>query len=92
MRREDHQAMLVRKGCKHVPKGRDGHDIPLLGRMLESEIGISLNSSDLCTIHCDPNVRYGEQAVSPSAAYAAHEALLRLLKTLSDQLGMSEYT
>lgn len=85
------KAVLVRAGCKHIPKGRDGHDIPSLGRLLEREGGVSLDSDDLDLIHCDPKVRYGEQAVNPEAAYAAHRALLRLLKTLSDQLGMSEY-
>ncbi|MGH8190876.1 MAG: hypothetical protein ACREP2_05460 [Rhodanobacteraceae bacterium] len=52
---------------------------------------VSLDADDLGIIHCDPKVRYGEQAVNPEAAYAAHQALLRLLKKLSDQLGMSEY-
>ncbi|HKZ11424.1 MAG TPA: hypothetical protein VJL61_12070 [Rhodanobacteraceae bacterium] len=85
------KAVLIRKGCERVPKGKEGHDIPLLGQMLEREAGVSLDGNDLGTIHCDPGVRYGEQVVSPSTAYGAHEALLRLLKTLSDQLGMSEY-
>lgn len=85
------KAVLVRKGCKQVPKGSNGHDIPSLGRLLEREAGVSLDAADLGVIHCDPKVRYGEQEVSPEAAYAGHLALLRLLKTLSDQLGMSEY-
>lgn len=85
------KAVLVRKGCQRVPKGSNGHDIPSLGRLLEREAGVSLDATDLGVIHCDPKVRYGEQAVSPEAAYSAHQALLRLLKTLSDQLGMSEY-
>lgn len=85
------KSVLVRKGLKRVPRGREGHDIPLLGRMLECDAGVSLEANGLGIIHCDPNVRYGEQAVSPTAAYAAHEALLRLLKSLSDQLGISEY-
>lgn len=85
------KAVLVRKGFKRVPKGRDGHDIPSLGQMLVHDAGVSLDANDLDIIHCDPNVRYGEQGVSPATAYAAHEALLRLLKSLSDQLGMSEY-
>ena len=85
------KAVLVRAGCKHIPKGRDGHDIPSLGHLLEREGGVSLDAGDLGLIHCDPKVRYGEEVVNPEAAYAAHRALLRLLKTLSDQLGMSEY-
>lgn len=85
------KAVLVRAGCEHIPKGRDGHDIASLGHLLEREGGVSLDSDDLGLIHCDPKVRYGEQTVNPEAAYAAHRALLRLLKTLSDQLGISEY-
>jgi hypothetical protein len=59
--------------------------------LLEREGGVSLDFDDLGLIHCDPKVRCGEQVVNPEAAYEAHRALLRLLKTLSYQLGMSEY-
>lgn len=85
------KALLVRKGCERIPKGRDGHDIPALGRLLEREVGIALDADDLAAIHCDPNVRYGEQTVSQDAAYAAHQALLRLLDGLSGQFGATEY-
>lgn len=84
------KAVLVRKGCERVPKGRDGHDIPALGRLMEREADISLDAGDLAAIHCDPSVRYGEQSVSQDAAYTAHQALLRVLNDLSHQLGASE--
>lgn len=85
------KAVLVRKGCERIPKGRDGHDIPALGRLLEREAAIALDADDLAAIHCDPNVRYGEQTVSQDAAYAAHQALLRLLDGLSGQFGATDY-
>jgi HEPN domain-containing protein len=85
------KAVLVRAGCKHIPKGRDGHDIRSLGHVLEREGGVSLDARDLGLIHCDPRVRCGEEVVNFATAYAAHRALLRLLKALSGQLGISEY-
>jgi hypothetical protein len=66
------------------PKGRDGHDIPKLGALLEEVLVVRVDPRHWHAVHCEPKVRYGEEPVTAQSAYNAHRALLHVLASLSD--------
>lgn len=79
------KALLLLRGASRLSLVKAGHALPDLGKLLEERTGLVVSTRDLCAIHCDPKVRYGEgEAVeSPERALASHYALLRLLRTLN---------
>lgn len=66
------------------PRGRDGHDIPKLGALLEEVLAIGIAPHHWHAVHCEPKVRYGEEPVTAQSAYNAHRALLHVLASLSN--------
>jgi HEPN domain-containing protein len=77
------KGLLARAGHDYPTDGRRGHDIVHMGSLLEEKLGMRLSADDLAVIHCSAAVRYVEKSVSQEEALAAHDALLRVLNTLS---------
>lgn len=75
------KGMLVVEGQTY-PKGRDGHIIPKLGRLVADHFKVSFPAGLLETIDCKPDVRYGDEEATREEAMAAHYALLQLLPLL----------
>lgn len=78
------KGLLARDGHTYPTHGSKGHDIELLGGLLNEKLGIDLQKADLTRIYCSPDVRYGVQKSTIEEALAAHQSLVRVLKRLAD--------
>lgn len=84
------KGMLDTAGHEYPRTGGAGHDIPKLGKLASSKLGLALERDLLQKLHCEPKVRYGEQSVSPAEVFSAHAALLRMLVTIGQQFNTNQ--
>lgn len=66
------------------PKGRQGHEIPTVGKAFGDYFGVTLPADLLRAIDCKADVRYGDIEATREEAFAAHRALLQLVPLLAD--------
>lgn len=83
------KGLLASAGHEYPSKGATGHDIPRLGVIVSDKLGLVLDLDLLKKIHCEPNVRYGEQSVSPAEALSAHVALLGAMVLIGRKFNMT---
>jgi hypothetical protein len=77
------KGLLARAGHSFPTSAKEGHNLPLLGKLLIDRMNARLASADLQVIDCPSKVRYGGVSVSSSQALAIHEAALRVLSGLA---------
>lgn len=77
------KGLLAREGHSFPTSGGKGHNTEHLGMLVNESLGIALPAADLKLVYCSPAVRYGEQKSTGGEALAAHEALVRLLRSLA---------
>jgi len=76
------KALLGRAGHTFPTSGSRGHDIVHLGELVAKDLGVTIPTGMLRTIHCPPSVRYGEITIDMNEAWTSHVALLDALAAL----------
>lgn len=66
------------------PRGKQGHEIPIVGKAFGDYFGVALPTELLQAIDCKADVRYGDVEATREDAFAAHVALLKLIPILSE--------
>jgi hypothetical protein len=76
------KGVLRKAGKKFPTSGKDGHDIPGLGQLVQDATGAAFNAASLAAAHCSTNVRYVRVPSTADDALAAHRSLLEILTAL----------
>jgi len=66
---------FLQLGGTKWPTGQDGHDLKLLGQLLETNHGISIQSGLLALASCSTAIRYGKASTADDGFRANHAVL-----------------
>jgi hypothetical protein len=76
------KGLLAQAGQSFPTNASLGHNIPHLGGLVSTQLGVTLSQTALAAVYCPPKVRYGEVDVDTAEALLAHRSLIQILGSL----------